>query len=68
MKPHCFGGKTGSDLGFDYSGNPKAWMDFSIFRDWHLRFNSYIAETEGRKVALLLDNASCHGTIDNLPE
>ena len=30
-RPHCFGRNDGSDLGFDYHWNKKAWMTSKIF-------------------------------------
>ena len=31
-RPHCFGRNDGSDLGFDYHWNKKAWMTLKIFK------------------------------------
>ncbi len=59
-KPHCFKTKTEEELGFYYSSNAKVWMNLYLFRDLLQRFNAYNAETEGRKVGLLLDNTSSH--------
>ena len=68
LKPRCFKGNSASDVGFDYTGNSKAWTNWNIFQEWLLHFNSYISRKEGRQVALLLDNASCYGTYQILPK
>ena len=33
-KPRAFQNKTGTQLGFDYRNNAKAWMTASIYQDW----------------------------------
>lgn len=38
-KPRAFQGKTGPELGFDYSHNAKAWMTSIIFFDWLIAFD-----------------------------
>lgn len=65
--PRCFGGRSGTELGFDYDYSGKAWMTSEIFFGWLERFDAFIGITAGRKALLLLDNASCHGRIDHLP-
>ena len=42
-------------------------MTRNLFFEWLIEFESYIGWTPGRRVALLIDNASCHGRIENLP-
>ena len=65
--PKCFNGMTGDKLGFDYHFNSKSWMNTGIFFEWLKAFDSYIGETRNRKALLIIDNASCHGTSENLP-
>ena len=65
--PKCFDGNTGAALGLDYSSAPKAWANRTLFSAWLGRFEAYVARTMGRKVLLLLDNASCHTTGNELP-
>ena len=36
QKPHAFKGKTGTQLGFQYKSNTKAWMTCAIYQDWLL--------------------------------
>ena len=67
-KPGVFKKKTGAELGFDYHANKKAWMTSTLFYDWLRRFHSYVCSSPGRKVLLLIDNCSAHGTAETLPE
>lgn len=68
MKPRCFNKKSGGELGFDYHANRKAWMTTALFFDWIMRFSSYITRSDpSRRVLLLLDNCSAHGTAESLP-
>ena len=66
-RPRSFGGATNDELGFDYASHTRAWMDRELFNLWLLRFNERIANSPQRKVCLLLDNASVHGTINDIP-
>eukprot|EP00171_Calliarthron_tuberculosum_P006886 IDg6886t1 len=66
-KPRAFKKKTGKELGFDYHANKKSWMTQVLFYDWLRRFDAYICESPERKVALLIDNCSAHGTQESLP-
>ena len=68
VRPRCIKKKTGRELGFDYHANKKAWMTATLFFEWLKRLERYIARTPGRKVVLLIDNCSAHGTIENMPE
>lgn len=67
-KPRAFKKRTGSELGFDYHANKKAWMTQTLFFEWLKRFDAYVARTQNRKVALLLDNCTAHGCPETLPE
>lgn len=66
-KPRCFKKKTGADLGFDYASNKKAWMTMDIFFEWLKRFDAFIARTPNRRILLLLDNFSGHGSAECMP-
>ncbi|GBL55546.1 hypothetical protein AVEN_89607-1 [Araneus ventricosus] len=57
--PRCFKGKDISKLGIHWKLNRKAWMTAAIFEEWLTNFNKKMAK-EGRKVLLVLDNATCH--------
>ena len=59
--------KYGRDYGLDYHFNAKVWMTATFLNAWLRRFDEYIRGTPGRKVALLLDNCSAHGTEETLP-
>ncbi len=67
-KLRCFYGDNMSDLNLWYSNSPRAWMNSSIFSSWLKEFNEYVSKTQGRKVALLIDNASSHGRIEDIPD
>lgn len=64
-QPRCFGGKTGKELGVEYTSAPKGWMNTQLFRSWIERFNAQMKD-EQRQVLLLLDNASCHRVNETL--
>ncbi|RHY20025.1 hypothetical protein DYB32_010125 [Aphanomyces invadans] len=59
VQPRCFLGRSGEDLGFDYTSSKKAWMNGNIF-DTYLRKLDSRMEAMNRKVLLLVDNASPH--------
>ena len=42
-------------------------MTRDLFFEWLIEFDFYIGRTPGCRVALLIDNACCHGRIENLP-
>lgn len=56
--------KSGQELGFDYHAKKKAWMNAPQFFSWIQRLDQYIGREEGRKILLLIDNCSAHGTAD----
>lgn len=58
--PRCFKNVKKSELGVDYVANKKAWMNNKVFTDWLKNLNSEMRK-QGRKILLLLDNASSHG-------
>ena len=66
-RPQCFNGLTAEQLGLDYDYSAESWMNIEIFCRWLLRVEKYVSLTPGRKILLFLDNASSHGSIDNLP-
>ena len=65
--PKFFEKRSASDLGFDYQSNRNAWMAREIFFNWLKSFNDYIGLSSHRWVALLLDNALCHGSHLTIP-
>lgn len=42
-------------------------MTSALFFDWLRRFDKYVQQKKDRKVALILDNCSAHGTMEKLP-
>ena len=65
--PKCFIGNTGGALGTYYSSALKVWINRNLFFACRGRFEAYVACTVGRKVVILLDNASCHTAGSELP-
>ena len=45
-----------------YTANTKSWMTSEIFQNWLEKWNRNLAN-KGRKIALVLDNATCHPKI-----
>jgi hypothetical protein len=64
-KPRAFKNKTGSQLGFYYRNNAKAWMTASLYQEWLLDWDRKLRD-EGRKILLLQDNFSGHIIPDTL--
>ena len=42
-------------------------MTFQLFAKWLTRFDDYVSRTPGRRVALVVDNATCYGRPETLP-
>ncbi|UYV75131.1 hypothetical protein LAZ67_12002593, partial [Cordylochernes scorpioides] len=57
-KPRCFRNFS-PHFYCIYTSNSKAWMTSSIFQEWLLQFNKQLV-SEGRRILLLLDNATSH--------
>ncbi len=51
-----------------YESSPRAWMNFTIFSSWLKKLDHYVSKTNIRRVALLLDNASAHGRLQDCPD
>ena len=66
-RPRCFVGINQAQTGFIYGNSQKACMNQCLFTKWLRQFYQYIIRFLGRKVLLLADNASCHGTRDTPP-
>ena len=58
-KPRAFGNKTGTQLGFHYRNNAKAWMTSSLYQEWLRQWDRKLC-AENRKILLLQDNFSGH--------
>ena len=67
QQPRCFNGRNIAEEGYNYRAGPKAWMNRNLFFEWILSLDSYIGQTDWRKIALVIGNASCHGTSETLP-
>ncbi len=59
-KPRCFKGENMKQKKIMYYSNKKAWMNTAVFNDWLQHFN---LKMHGRKVILLVDNASSHKVL-----
>ncbi|GBM43299.1 Tigger transposable element-derived protein 4 [Araneus ventricosus] len=59
QRPRCFKGKDLNRLGVSWYDNKKTWMTSSIFEEWLVNFDKKM-RNQGRKVLLVLDNATCH--------
>ncbi|KIK74591.1 hypothetical protein PAXRUDRAFT_19714 [Paxillus rubicundulus Ve08.2h10] len=59
QKPRPFKNRTGTQLGFNYHNNAKAWMTSAIYQEWLLDWDRKL-KNEGQKFLLLQDNFSGH--------
>lgn len=61
-RPRCLKNiRNFNNLGISYKSNKTAWMTTTIFQEWLINFDKMTSsECDGRKVLLLLDNASAH--------
>ncbi|KAG0143355.1 hypothetical protein CROQUDRAFT_48932, partial [Cronartium quercuum f. sp. fusiforme G11] len=59
QRPCCFKRRSGSELGFLYFFNTKAWMNHMIFQEWIAKLNLKCV-AEQRHILLLLDNFAGH--------
>lgn len=66
-KPRCFNKKTGEELGLYYRNNKKAWMNSSLCFEWLKYIDNEIGKQPDRKILLLMDNCSAHGSKETLP-
>jgi DDE superfamily endonuclease len=58
-KPRAFQKKTGTQLGFYYRNNAKAWMTATLYQEWLERWDHELKKDK-RKILLLQDNFSAH--------
>ena len=66
-QPRAFKKKKATELCLGYHTNSNAWMTTALLFEWLERFNAKIARTFCGEVALLIDNCSAHGTLENVP-
>ena len=52
---------------FDYAFYDRACMNRELSFAWLHRVEDYIARTDGKKILLLVGNASVHGSEENHP-
>jgi hypothetical protein len=58
-KPHAFQNKTGTQLGFYYRNNAKAWMTAVLYQEWLQQWDRELV-VRNRRILLLQDNFSGH--------
>jgi len=58
-KPQAFKNQTGTQLGFNYRNNAKAWMTGGIYQEWLQQWDRELGE-RSRKIVLLQDNFLGH--------
>ena len=61
--PRALKGADKSKLPVTYRSQGKAWMTIPLFKEWIKEFDSH-KHSQGRKVLLLMDNASVHRIDD----
>ena len=64
-QPRAFQKKSGTQLGFYYRSNAKAWMTAQLYQDWIQQWDQQLRES-GWKILLLQDNFSGHIVPPNL--
>ena len=63
QKPRCF--KNVKFLPCRYRNQKKSWMDGALFEEWVRELDRKFA-SEGRSIALVIDNCPAHPHIENL--
>ncbi|WP_227549602.1 hypothetical protein, partial [Acinetobacter baumannii] len=63
VTPRCFKGVK--SLPCQYKAQKKAWMESEIFTDYVKKLDAKF-ETEGRKIALIIDNCPAHPEVTGL--
>jgi hypothetical protein len=64
QKPRCFKSVKPQSLGVDYCANKNAWMTGVLFQNWLQAWDAEL-DRRGRKIALVLDNASSHSRSES---
>lgn len=64
-QPRAFKKKTGTELGFYYRSNAKAWMTAKLYQEWIQQWDHELGINK-RKILLLQDNFSGHILPPNL--
>ena len=62
-RPRCF--KNVKSLPCQYTAQKKSWMDSQIFEDWVRKIDQKL-RTDGRKIALIIDNSPAHPHVSDL--
>ncbi|PXF45462.1 CENP-B-like [Gracilariopsis chorda] len=59
--------ETMREADFEYIPNVRAWVTAKLFFSWLHSFDAYIGRNRDRKVLLVLDSCSAHGTSETVP-
>jgi DDE superfamily endonuclease len=61
-RPRCFKNISNiNNLGITYEHNKNAWMTGTLFKQWITNVDNQISiKTPGRKILMIMDNATCH--------
>ena len=62
-KPRCFSG--GKSFPYHYRAQKPSWMDVNLFTKWVKQVDKKFA-SQGRKIALIIDNSPTHPEVDGL--
>lgn len=63
-----FNKKNQKERYLNYKSNRNAWMTSALFFEWLLEFDEYIRQSPDRRVLLILDTCSAHGSVNSLPQ
>lgn len=63
--PQCFKNVQIQSLPVDYESSRNAWMTGEIWSQWLKKWDRQL-RLEGRKIALIIDNCSAHGTVSSV--
>ena len=64
-RPRCF--KNVKSLPCQYTAQKKSWMDSQIFEDWVRKIDRKL-RTDGRKIALIIDNCPAHPHVSDFTD
>lgn len=65
--PRAFGEKNGTQLGFGYQANSRAWSSWVLFFNLIVRFNAHSLKVAGRRALSILNNFTAHSNTEFLP-
>lgn len=66
-RPRSSGRMCGHERGVDFYFDQKTWMIQTLLFSWPARFDRYFGHSSSRKILLMIDNCSAHGSKKTLP-